>query len=168
MVQLVKDVFDEQMPTPNQLHRKREDINVTAEDLVRLPEGKITEEGLRTNINVGIQYTAAWLSGRGAVPINDLMEDAATAEISRAQVWQWIRYPKGVLADGRKVTAELFDTILKEELAKLEVQFGAASYQQGNFEEAARIFDQLIKNDSFAEFLTLPAYEQLTEGGKEQ
>lgn len=165
MVQLVKDVFNEIMPTPNQLHRKREDIHVTAEDLLRLPEGEITEEGLRTNVNVGIHYTAAWLSGRGAVPINHLMEDAATAEISRAQVWQWIRYPKGVLSDGRKVTFELVDGILQEELEKMKQQFGEEVYCKGNFEEAAKLFDELIKDDTFAEFLTLPAYNQLTKGG---
>ncbi len=102
MVELVTDVFNEAMPTPNQVHRKREDVEVTADNLIQLPEGDITEEGLRTNVSVGIQYTAAWLSGRGAVPINNLMEDAATAEISRAQVWQWVRYPKGVLVGWKK------------------------------------------------------------------
>ena len=119
MVVLVKEIFDKAMPTPNQMNKKREDVNVTAEDLIRLPDGEITEEGLRTNINVGIQYTAAWLSGRGAVPINNLMEDAATAEISRAQVWQWIRYPKGVLSNGQNVTMVLVEGILKEELEKI-------------------------------------------------
>ncbi|GGN61637.1 malate synthase A [Oceanobacillus indicireducens] len=166
MVELVKEVFDEIMPTPNQLHRKREDVEVTAEDLVQLPDGEITEEGLRTNVSVGIQYTAAWLSGRGAVPINHLMEDAATAEISRAQVWQWIRCPKGVLSDGRKVTFELVDKILQEELEKIKGQIGEAAYEQGNFAEAAEIFDSLVKEDEFAEFLTLPAYKQLTRGNK--
>ncbi|WP_339317077.1 hypothetical protein [Oceanobacillus sp. FSL W7-1304] len=106
MVQLVKDIFDKVMPTPNQINKKRVDVRVSAEDLVRLPAGEITEGGLRTNINVGIQYIAAWLSGRGAVPINNLMEDAATAEISRAQMWQWVHYPKGEFVDGRKVTME--------------------------------------------------------------
>lgn len=167
MVQLVKEVFDEIMPTPNQVHRKRDDIHVTAEDLLRLPEGEITEEGLRTNISVGIQYTAAWLSGRGAVPINNLMEDAATAEISRAQVWQWIRYPKGVLKDGRKVTFALFDEILREELQKIKDQLGDDAFKKGNYKKAASIFEELIKDDDFQEFLTLPAYEQLIKGGNE-
>lgn len=167
MVQLVKEVFDEYMPTANQLHRKREDVEVTVEDLLRLPQGEITEEGLRTNISVGIQYTAAWLSGRGAVPINNLMEDAATAEISRAQVWQWVRYPKGVLSDGRKVTYELVEDIMEEELGKMKDQLGEEAFVKGNYQEAAKIFDQLIKADEFEEFLTLPAYEQLTEGGNE-
>lgn len=165
MVKLVKDIFDEVMPTPNQIDNRRDDVVVTAEDLVRLPYGEITEEGLRTNINVGIQYTAAWLSGRGAVPINNLMEDAATAEISRAQVWQWVRYPKGVLSDGRKVTLELVEEILTDELEKIEGHFGATVYVNGNYERAAHIFHELIKQDSFAEFLTIPAYKQLLKGG---
>ena len=108
MVSTAKEVFDLLVEKPNQIHRKREDVHVTAKDLLEVPEGTITEEGLRTNINVGIQYIASWLSGRGAAPINNLMEDAATAEISRAQVWQWIRHPKGILEDGRKITKELF------------------------------------------------------------
>lgn len=165
MVELVTDVFNQAMPTPNQVHRKREDVEVTEENLIQLPEGDITEEGLRTNVSVGIQYTAAWLSGRGAVPINNLMEDAATAEISRAQVWQWVRYPKGVLSDGRKVTLTLVETITQEELLKIKDRIGAEAFKQGNYEKAAEIFLELIKKDSFAEFLTLPAYEQLTKGG---
>lgn len=165
MVELVTDVFNQAMPTPNQVHRKREDVEVTEDNLIQLPEGDITEEGLRTNVSVGIQYTAAWLSGRGAVPINNLMEDAATAEISRAQVWQWVRYPKGVLSDGRKVTLTLVETITQEELLKIKDRIGAEAFKQGNYEKAAEIFLELIKKDSFAEFLTLPAYEQLTKGG---
>ena len=97
LVPVAKEVFDEYMPTPNQIHKKREDVSVKAEDLLEVPEGSITEAGVRTNINVGIQYIESWLNGRGAAPIYNLMEDAATAEISRAQVWQWIRHPKGVL-----------------------------------------------------------------------
>ena len=94
LVPVALGAFDERMPTANQIDRKREDVQVTAEDLLRVPEGTITEEGLRTNISVGIQYIEAWLRGFGAVAINNLMEDAATAEISRAQVWQWIRHPR--------------------------------------------------------------------------
>lgn len=165
MVELVKEIFNEIMPEPNQINRKREDVKVTAEDLLELPIGEITEEGLRTNINVGIQYTAAWLSGRGAVPINNLMEDAATAEISRAQVWQWVRYPKGILSDGRKVTIELVEQLLKEELQKIESQIGKEAFISGNVQRAAEIFEELTKQDSFAEFLTIPAYEELIKGG---
>lgn len=167
MVQLVKDIFDKVMPTPNQINKKRVDVRVSAEDLVRLPAGEITEGGLRTNINVGIQYIAAWLSGRGAVPINNLMEDAATAEISRAQVWQWVRYPKGEFVDGRKVTMELVEEIMQEELSVIEEQYGTDTYRKGNFGQAAQIFDSLIKQDSFAEFLTIPAYKELLKGGNE-
>ncbi|MGJ9457539.1 malate synthase A [Oceanobacillus sp. CF4.6] len=165
MVQIVKDIFDKGMPEPNQISNKREDVEVTAEDLVEVPAGNITEEGLRTNINVGIQYTAAWLSGRGAVPINNLMEDAATAEISRAQVWQWIRHPKGVLSDHRDVTMELVETIMEEELKKIKTQVGADFYEEGHYREAAILFEDLIKQDHFTEFLTLPAYGQLIKGG---
>lgn len=167
MVQLVKDIFDKVMPTPNQINKKRVDVRVSAEDLVRLPAGEITEGGLRTNINVGIQYIAEWLSGRGAVPINNLMEDAATAEISRAQVWQWVRYPKGEFVDGRKVTMELVEEIMQEELSVIEEQYGTDTYRKGNFGQAAQIFDALIKQDSFAEFLTIPAYKELLKGGNE-
>src|SRR5258708_15695359 len=99
-------VFARHMPAANQIDRKREDVHVTAADLLRVPEGTITEAGLRTNVKVGIQYIAAWLGGNGAVPPYNLMEDAATAAISRAQVWQWIRRPQGVLSGGRKGTGE--------------------------------------------------------------
>ncbi|AXI08579.1 malate synthase A [Oceanobacillus zhaokaii] len=165
MVQFVTDIFDKGMAAPNQISKKREDVDVSAQDLVRVPEGEITEGGLRTNINVGIQYIAAWLSGRGAVPINNLMEDAATAEISRAQVWQWIKHPKGILSDGRKITIELAEAMIKEEMKKMETQFGADLFEKGNFEKAAEIFQDLIKQDEFAEFLTIPAYGQLIKGG---
>ena len=167
MVMLVKEIFNKIMPTPNQINRKREDVKVNAQDLLELPVGEITGEGLRTNINVGIQYTAAWLSGTGAVPINNLMEDAATAEISRAQVWQWLRSPKGILSDGRKVTMELVEHLLKEELEKIESQKGREAFITGNFEQAAGIFEELVKQDSFGEFLTIPAYEQLIKGGRD-
>lgn len=167
MVSLVKEVFDQQMPTPNQIHRKLEDVHVKEEDLLEVPQGEITEEGLRTNISVGIQYIAAWLKGRGAAPINHLMEDAATAEISRAQVWQWIRHPKGILNDGRKVTLDLAEAVIMEELQKLKDAFGEAEYENGKYEQAAEIFRKLIREDEFVEFLTLPAYEQL-EGGNEK
>src|SRR5690606_15453394 len=115
MVAVAMEQFDDLMPSPNQIHRKREDVQVSAEDLVEVPTGNITEDGLRANISVGIQYIASWLSGNGAAPINHLMEDAATAEISRSQVWQWIRHPNGMLEDGRDITIELFHEIIEEE-----------------------------------------------------
>jgi len=123
--------------------------------------GTITEQGLRTNISVGISYMANWLSGSGCVPLNNLMEDAATAEISRAQLWQWVHHPEGILDDGRAITAALFRTVLAEEMAKIETAVGPESYKQGNYEPAARLFDEIISNDDLAEFLTLRAYEEL-------
>jgi len=115
LVPIAKAIFDEYMKTPNQIHVKREEVNVTAKDLLAVPAGEITEEGLRLNINVGLQYLEAWLRGNGCVPINNLMEDAATAEISRAQVWQWVRH-KAKLSDGRAITKELVVQTMKEEL----------------------------------------------------
>ncbi|HEX8036549.1 MAG TPA: malate synthase A, partial [Ktedonobacterales bacterium] len=161
LVPVAMEVFDRVMPQPNQIDRKREDVRVTAADLLAVPDGTITEGGLRTNVSVGIQYLESWLRGNGAVPLNNLMEDAATAEISRAQVWQWIRHPKGILDDGRKVTLDLYRQIDREELAKLRAQLGDEQYNARAFDRAAAIFDQLIASDQFIDFLTLPAYEQL-------
>jgi malate synthase len=161
LVPVAMEVFDRVMPQPNQIDRKREDVHVTAADLLAVPDGTITEGGLRTNVSVGIQYLESWLRGNGAVPLNNLMEDAATAEISRAQVWQWIRHPKGILDDGRKVTLDLYRQIDREELAKLRAQLGDEQYNARAFDRAATIFDQLISSDQFIDFLTLPAYEQL-------
>ena len=156
MVQLALDAFNAKMPQANQIDRKADDVNVSARDLLDFgPSGPITEAGLRQNISVGVQYLEAWLRGHGAVPLFNLMEDAATAEISRAQVWQWIRHPRGVLSDGRKVTKELFRTVLDEELAKVKRRDG------DKFEIARQLFDEITTNDAFAEFLTLPGYERL-------
>ncbi len=159
LVSVAMEMFDQHMPTPNQIHRKREDVQVTAQDLLAVPEGAITEEGLRTNVSVGIQYIEAWLRGSGAVPIFNLMEDAATAEISRAQVWQWIRHPKGVLQDGRKVTFELVEQVIQEELAKIKESIGQAAYDAGKFPLATQLFTSLIQEEEFTEFLTLPGYK---------
>jgi malate synthase len=161
MVQLATDVFDRIMPAPNQIDRKREDVHVAAADLLAVPEGPITEEGLRTNIRVGVQYIAAWLGGLGAVPLYNLMEDAATAEISRAQVWQWIHHPKGVLTDGRKVTVELFRQLMGEEMAALRAGKGEPRYTPENLERAAELFDRISTSDQFVDFLTEPAYALL-------
>ncbi|CAJ0781721.1 Malate synthase A [Ralstonia psammae] len=141
----------------NQFDKQRPDVNVTAADLLNFqPETPITEAGLRMNINVGIHYLGAWLAGNGCVPIHNLMEDAATAEISRSQVWQWIRSPKGKLEDGTKVTAELVRKLIPEELAKVK-ETGAV----GHFDRAAEIFEQMSTSEDFAEFLTLPLYEEI-------
>jgi malate synthase len=156
------EVFNREMPTPNQIHTsKQQKITINAQDLLEVPGGTITEEGVRTNINVGIQYVASWLSGRGAAPIYNLMEDAATAEISRAQLWQWIRHPKGILKDGRKVTFEMYEELKGEELEKIKKEIGAVAFENGRFDEAVKLFDGLIFNEEFAEFLTLPGYELL-------
>lgn len=162
LVPVAMEVFDREMPAPNQIHTaKQQKISITAQDLLEVPGGTITEEGVRTNINVGIQYVASWLSGRGAVPINNLMEDAATAEISRAQLWQWIRHEKGVLKDGRKVTAEMYEELKVEELEKIRQEIGEQAYLEGRFDEAVKLYDDLILNDEFVDFLTLPGYELL-------
>jgi malate synthase len=142
---------------PNQFEKLKPAVKVSAADLLDFrPETPITEAGLRMNINVGIHYLGAWLGGNGCVPIHNLMEDAATAEISRSQVWQWIRSPKGVLDDGRKVSAELVRGLVPEELAKIK-----AGGFAGKFDRAAEIFTQMSTQDEFEEFLTLPLYEEL-------
>ena len=162
LVPVAREVFDRLMPMPNQIAtRRREDVRVAAGDLLRFePEKPITEKGLRLNINVAIQYIGAWLAGQGAVPIFNLMEDAATAEISRSQVWQWIRSPKGILDDGRKVTKEMVATMIPEEMQKIRGLLGPAC-GEGKYDDAAAIFSDLVANDTFVEFLTLPAYERI-------
>jgi malate synthase len=162
LVAVAKEAFDRLMPGPNQIRsKKREDVRVAAADLLKFePEAPITEKGLRLNINVAIQYIGAWLAGQGAVPIFNLMEDAATAEISRSQVWQWIRSPKGTLDDGRKVTKQMVAAMIPEEMQKIRSLLGPA-FGEGRYDEAAGIFADLVNNDTFVEFLTLPAYERI-------
>jgi len=155
LVPIAKEVFDKHMPQPNQYTRQRPDVSVSARDLLAFqPEKPITEAGLRNNISVGIQYLGAWLVGNGCVPVFNLMEDAATAEISRSQIWQWIRSPKGLLDDGRKVTVQLFRQLLEEELAKVK-----ATMSEGRYDDAARLFERITVDDQYVEFLTLPAYQ---------
>mgnify|MGYP002621965858 CR=1 FL=1 len=162
LVPVAREVFDRVMKTPNQIGKLRNDIQVTAKDLLDFqPKGPITEAGLRANINIGIQYMGAWLAGTGCVPIFNLMEDAATAEISRAQIWHWIRSRRGVLDDGRKVTRELFESLVPQELAKVRQMLGEEGFSAGKYEEAAKMFAQLTLADEFAEFLTIPAYDYL-------
>lgn len=161
MVSIALEIFNAAMPQPNQIDRQREDVQVTADDLLAVPTGPITEAGLRTNISVGVQYIAAWLNGAGAVPINNLMEDAATAEICRSQIWQWIRRPQGVLDDGRKVTVELFQQMLGEELDRITSNVGAEQFAAGNYQRAAQLFESLTTSDEFVEFLTIPGYQNL-------
>jgi malate synthase len=159
LVPVAMDIFNEHMPQPNQLGKKPP-LDVTAADLLKVHEGTRTEAGLRLNINVGIQYLESWLGGNGCVPINNLMEDAATAEISRAQVWQWVRHGAS-LEDGRAVDAALVRQTIQEELAKLRERLGPARYDRGNFVRAAELFDRMICKPEFTEFLTLPAYEYI-------
>jgi malate synthase len=144
----------------NQIDKQRPDINVTAAELLDFkPEAPITEAGLRYNINVGIHYLGSWLAGNGCVPIHNLMEDAATAEISRSQVWQWIRSTKGVLDDGRKVTADMVRAMIPEELVK--VKGVAPNGDNPSYVRAAQIFEEMSTSEDFAEFLTLPLYEEI-------
>jgi malate synthase len=161
LVPVAMEVFDRVMPQPNQIARQRPDVEKTAADLLAVPEGPITEAGLHTNVSVGLQYLEAWLGGNGCVPINNLMEDAATAEISRAQVWQWIRHPKGVLTDGRKVTVDLFRQVLANELHKQRAALGPAGYAVRHFDAASDLFDRLTTSATFMDFLTLPGYALL-------
>ena len=161
LVKTAMDIFDEHMPTPHQINNKRLDVNVTAADLVKAPVGTITEGGLRKNINVGILYIESWLRGNGAAAIYNLMEDAATAEISRTQVWQWI-HNGAKLEDGRPITYDLYRQLLPEELDKMKAYVGTANFENGKFSEATLLFDKLVKDTEFIEFLTLPAYDMLS------
>ena len=155
LVPVAKAIFDQHMPRPNQIDRKRQDVQVTTADLVAVPDGDITAEGLRWNIDVGLQYLEAWLGGLGCVPIYNLMEDAATAEICRAQVWQWVEF--GVkLKDGRNVSRDLVRTIIAEQSAKI-----AASRSSQTIARAAELLDRLTAGGDFPDFLTLPAYDFL-------
>jgi malate synthase len=161
LVPVALEVFNRVMPQPNQIDRKREDVNVSSADLIKFVEGPITEQGLRTNISVAIQYIEAWLGGQGAVPIFNLMEDAATAEISRSQVWQWIHRDAGALADGRKVTVDLVRQLTGEELEKIKGAVGDARYSGGHYRRATDLFDRLVTAETFEEFLTVPGYQYL-------
>jgi len=161
LVEVAMEQFNEHMPTKNQIGRKREDVKVTADDLLEVPKGTITEAGLRMNCSVGVQYIASWLRGNGAAPINNLMEDAATAEISRSQVWQWIRHPQGKLSDGLDITEKLVTDVLQEELELIKQTVGDTAFRADKYEAAAELFSALIVQDDFVEFLTLPGYEKI-------
>ena len=160
LVQIATDVFDEYMPEANQVERQRDDVQVSAADLLTPSAGDITEAGVRLNLKVGIQYLEAWLGGNGCVPLYNLMEDAATAEISRAQVWQWLRH-KATLADGRPLTLALYGQLLEEEMDAIRGEVGDERFGSGHFQRAMRLFDEMIRADDFSEFLTLPAYQYL-------
>ncbi|MGH8140818.1 MAG: malate synthase A [Steroidobacteraceae bacterium] len=157
---IAREPFDAVMRGPNQLAVTRAEVVVSAADLLRAPAGEITEAGLRGCIRIGVQYIEAWLRGHGCVPLYNLMEDAATAEICRAQLWQWIRHGART-NDGKLVTEERFDRLLTHELDRIHDEVGPARLAGGVFPTAARLFAQMIKKDTFDEFLTLPAYEHL-------
>jgi len=160
LVFVARDIFDRLMPTPNNLHRMRDDVTVTATDLLRVPEGDITEAGLRNNIDVGIRYLAAWLGGNGCVPIHHLMEDAATAEISRAQLWQWVRH-ECRMKDLRTVTLKLVRELLIELLARIRAEVGESAFAAGYYARAAELVDELTASPEFEPFLTLAAYREI-------
>jgi malate synthase len=161
LVAIAREEFDREMPQPNQIDRLREDIVVTSADLLKPPKGTITEHGLWINVSVGLRYLAAWLNGSGSVPIYNLMEDAATAEISRTQLWQWVHHPKGILEDGRKITLDLFHSILDKDLKQIKNDLGDEAFQKGNYELAAHILKEIVSSPELDDFLTLRAYEYL-------
>jgi malate synthase len=160
LVPIAKAIFDTHLKTPNQLHRTREDVHVSARDLLRPVDGTRTEAGLRQNVRVSVQYIEAWLRGEGCVPIYDLIEDAATAELSRALAWQWIRH--GVtLDDGKPLTVERFRAVLAEEMDRIRLELGEHRFHSGRFEDARALFERMSTSEEFVEFTTLPAYELL-------
>jgi len=156
LVPVAREVFDRLMPQANQLTRLREDVNIGQQDLLEVHQGTRTEAGLRENVRVGVQYIEAWLRGKGAVPLYNLMEDAATAEISRAQVWQWIHY--GITLEGGTIaSAELLNRVITEEMQRVRTEVGAETYDGGRFKQAVELFRTLSLADDFEDFLTVPA-----------
>jgi malate synthase len=160
LVSVAKDIFNEHMKGPNQIDVKRDKVNITAKDLLAIPTGNITEEGLRWNIDVGLQYLASWLDGNGCVPIYNLMEDAATAEISRAQDWQWVKHG-AKLQSGEKVTPQMVREATASVLEKLKAQMGPEKFNASKLPAAGKILVELMTSPNFHEFLTLDAYAQL-------
>lgn len=164
LVPVALEAFNAVMTTPNQIDRKRDDVNVTAADLVKVPEGSITDSGLRTNVQVGIRYTEAWLGGNGCVPLFNLMEDAATAEISRAQLWQWAQH-EATLDDGTKLSRAYISKVIAEEMDKIRKELGD-NYSQSRFEQAGKLFEEMAIAEDFPDFLTLPAYDMVFGEGR--
>ena len=157
LVPVAKEIFDAHMKDANQISRQLMDVQISAADLLAVPEGEITEAGLRWNIDVGLRYLAAWLQGNGCVPIYNLMEDAATCEICRTQVWQWVKHGAR-LTDGRTVTMELVRQAVSDQLEVLRTQLGAERFEASGFKTASQIFESMMTSAEFQEFLTLPAY----------
>jgi len=160
LVKVAMDIFNEHMPEANQIPNKREDVQVTAQDLIAIPEGTITEGGIRQNINVGILYIESWLRGVGAAAIYNLMEDAATAEISRTQLWQWMQ--AGAKTDeGTLIAPNYIESLIPEEIEKIKNYVGEEAFQKGRFVDAIALFKELIFGEEYFEFLTLPAYKMI-------
>ena len=162
LVRLAREIFDAHMPGDNQIEKKREDVRVSAEQLLEPPKGTRSDEALRHNVRVGVQYIAAWLSGNGCVPIYNLMEDAATAEISRTQIWQWVKH-RVTTEDGRPVTKERVAATLDEELEVVRAELGDAAFASIPFGPARELFLEVSTSDELVPFLTLPAYDRLLE-----
>jgi malate synthase len=160
LVPVALKVFNDMMPTPNQLYVSRDDVAVGQKELLQIHDGTKTEEGFRENIRVGVQYIEAWLRGRGAVPIYNLMEDAATAEISRSQIWQWLKFG-AKLDNGIRVTKGFFETCLAEEMKRVKDEVGVAAFAQGRFKEAIALFKAMSTSKHFESFLTVPAYQKI-------
>jgi malate synthase len=161
LVPVAMEVFDAYMPWPNQIARRRDDVQVRASDLLAVPRGEITEAGVATNVAVGLRYLEAWLRGSGCVPLYNLMEDAATAEISRAQLWQWIHHDRGRLRDGSKITALKVRDRIRGEVDRIRAETGEEAFGTTRFRQAARLFEQVTLAENFTDFLTIPAYEEL-------
>lgn len=157
LVSIAMEAF-KKMPTPNQIDRQL-DVQISAQELLQVPKGNITREGVRINNSVGVQYLESWLRGNGCVPLYNLMEDAATAEISRTQIWQWIHHNQKI--DGLALSPDRFQSYLQEDLAEVQMEIGEEKYAQGKFKEAAELFERLSTDECLSEFLTLPAYELL-------
>ena len=157
LITVAMDVFDRLMPKPNQRDKLRDDVEVTAEDLLTVPQGTITEAGVRNSLSVAIQYTAQWLHGLGCVPLFNLMEDAATAEISRSQLWQWLHH-KATLDTGESITEELLVKLAEQEMAAIRQSVGDA-FDSVPYTRAHALIMRLTFDDTYTEFLTLPAYE---------
>jgi len=154
------NAFNSVMPDANQINKQIDNPNITQEDLLKVPSGTITEKGLRDNIKVGLQYTEAWLSGNGCVPLYNLMEDAATAEISRSQLWQWLNH-ESVTEDGTPITKDFLDNIFKDEIKSIKNEIGEDRFNKGRFDLALDLFKKMVYKQDFDEFLTLPAYQHI-------
>ena len=160
LVPIAKEIFDKYMKAPNQIDNLSNKTKISASDLLKITKGEITEDGLRTNIAVGILYIEPWLRGAGCVPINNLMEDAATAEISRSQIWQWLRH-NAVLSNGVKISKGFIVKIIREELDKIRNTIGYEKYNAGKFELAGKLFEEISVTSNFTEFLTIKAYDYI-------